>query len=66
MFILAEPSKYGGVGNRPYDPSANDEPDLLAGAISSLSVGWNFASKWTASAAIAAKENVFVLLYILY
>jgi len=56
-----EPSKYGGVGNRPYDPSANDEPDLLAGAISSLSVGWNFASKWTASAAIAAKENAVKL-----
>jgi len=57
MFLLAADSKYVGFGNTPA-PKEDEGPDLLSGAMSSLSTGWQYAAKWTSSAATRAKENV--------
>lgn len=50
-------SKYVGFGGGGPAPKKKED-DVLAGAMSSLSMGWQAAAKWTASAATAAKENV--------
>lgn len=47
-------SKYQGFGN---SSAPKQDDDLLAGAMSSLNTGWQFAAKWTTEAASAAKEN---------
>nr|XP_039274735.1 ADP-ribosylation factor GTPase-activating protein 1-like isoform X1 [Styela clava] len=52
-------SRYVGIGNTPMPEKRED--DLLSGAMSSLSMGWQTAAKWTASAATAAKENAVKL-----
>lgn len=49
-------SKYVGFGGGG-PPPKKKEDDVLAGAMSSLSMGWQAAAKWTASAATVAKEN---------
>nr|CAB3222740.1 ADP-ribosylation factor GTPase-activating protein 1 [Phallusia mammillata] len=53
-------SKYVGFGSSPM-PREQDEGDFLAGAMSSLSTGWQVAAKWTSTAASAAKENAVKL-----
>jgi ADP-ribosylation factor GTPase-activating protein 1 len=54
-------SRYQGFGNPAYQQqrtqgNPNDQPDLLAGAMSSLSVGWSMLSKGATSAAGIAKD----------
>jgi len=49
-------SRYQGFGNPEYRRQDNDQPDLLAGAMSGLSMGWNLLSKGAATAAVAAKD----------
>nr|XP_026691058.1 ADP-ribosylation factor GTPase-activating protein 1 [Ciona intestinalis] len=53
-------SRYLGIGNQPIR-NEETEGDFLSGAMSSLTTGWQVASKWTASAATAAKENAVKL-----
>ena len=48
-------SRYEGFGNTPDMPPRNDD-DLLAGALGSLSVGWNMLSKGASQAANLAKD----------
>jgi len=50
-----------GVGGGPSSNVQANEGDFLAGAMSSLTTGWSFASKWTTSAASMAKENAVKL-----
>ncbi|CAB3408400.1 unnamed protein product [Caenorhabditis bovis] len=50
-------SKYQGFGNEPYDPNKqNNSDDVLAGALSSLSMGWSMLSKGATTAAALAKD----------
>ncbi|KAI6178009.1 Arf-GAP domain-containing protein [Aphelenchoides besseyi] len=52
-------SRYSGFGNPAYDNlqlNMGDQPDLLSGAMSSLSVGWSMLSKGATSAAGMAKD----------
>lgn len=53
-------SRYQGFGNPQFQQrqqsNMNDQPDLLAGAISSLSVGWGMLSKGATTAAGMAKD----------
>jgi ADP-ribosylation factor GTPase-activating protein 1 len=49
-------SRYQGFGNPQYDSKNNDQPDLLQGAMSSLSVGWSMLSKGATQAAGLAKD----------
>ncbi|KAI6207264.1 Arf-GAP domain-containing protein [Aphelenchoides fujianensis] len=53
-------SKYKGFGNPAYENQGNpnEQPDLLAGAMSSLSVGWSMLSKGATSAAGLAKDGL--------
>jgi len=49
--------KYQGFGNPAYQrEEPNNQPDLLTGAMSSLSVGWNMLSKGASNAAVLAKD----------
>ncbi|CAK8691261.1 unnamed protein product [Clavelina lepadiformis] len=52
-------SGYVGFGNTPTPKT--EENDFFSGAMSSLSVGWQTAAKWTSTAATAAKENAVKL-----
>jgi hypothetical protein len=58
--IYFSDSRYQGFGNPAYQQKqqggCNDQPDLLAGAMSSLSVGWSMLSKGASSAAVIAKD----------
>lgn len=53
-------SKYVGFGGGAPAPKRKED-DMLSGAMSSLSMGWQAAAKWTASAATVAKENAVKL-----
>jgi ADP-ribosylation factor GTPase-activating protein 1 len=49
-------SRYQGFGNPNYQRKDNDQPDILSGAMSSLSVGWSMLSKGATQAAAVAKD----------
>uniref|UniRef100_A0A914YKB9 VP2 n=1 Tax=Panagrolaimus superbus TaxID=310955 RepID=A0A914YKB9_9BILA len=49
-------SRYQGFGNPQYQNKNNDQPDLLQGAMSSLSVGWSMLSKGATQAAGLAAQ----------
>uniref|UniRef100_A0AC34QP86 Arf-GAP domain-containing protein n=1 Tax=Panagrolaimus sp. JU765 TaxID=591449 RepID=A0AC34QP86_9BILA len=49
-------SRYQGFGNPQYQRKENDQPDLLSGAMTSLSMGWNLLSKGAVNAAVVAKD----------
>uniref|UniRef100_H2YMC8 Arf-GAP domain-containing protein n=1 Tax=Ciona savignyi TaxID=51511 RepID=H2YMC8_CIOSA len=51
----AQSERYLGIGNESI--RSEESSDFLTGAMSSLTTGWQVASKWTTSAASAAKEN---------
>lgn len=49
--------RYQGFGNPQYQGQSNmDQNDLLTGAMSSLSMGWNYLSKGAATAAVVTKD----------
>lgn len=48
--------KYHGFGNPAYQREESNQPDLLAGAMNSFSMGWNMLSKGATSAAGMAKD----------
>jgi hypothetical protein len=57
--LLFSDSRYQGFGNPAYQQrpqNASDQPDLLSGAMSSLSVGWSMLSKGASNAAGLAKD----------
>ncbi|CAI4231214.1 unnamed protein product [Auanema sp. JU1783] len=49
-------NKYQGFGNTQDLPQGNQSDDLLSGAMSSLSMGWNMLSKGASQAAALAKD----------
>lgn len=61
LYFLLRDSRYQGFGNVAYQQhrsqgNPGDQPDLLSGAMSSLSVGWSMLSKGATGAAEIAKD----------